>query len=601
MSEKIEQQLYTRERGGIFHATDGYDTIAISEGLDHGFVKKILHPFCLYHPPKTLTERGEKDADRYPKAVTFFQPESGELVIGQAVFVPADFTGQRSTYFIHHFIIPNSLKDEWLKQPEKLFHMNGFQTSYNSGRGKVLPQMDAVDYAVRDISFNQNEILTSLKISEEHFKQVLYAVMASISGKRKVFISLDVPIEEYSKSALRLLELIFQYLPYEYRRKLGSLTFTSKPEAKNGIHVVFYEPGTLPVENRFLKNQYIFEFAMDRISGADVIAEHHTFVNHAFHHFSESRHANDFFAFAEMALSGLADEQKLEPASYDQLTAMYLIIHNNDFSLYKENKLELLQSLRIFLQTDYNKKSALAELFLNLLKDDALLELYLKERLKLAVRAEELLQELSSIPGLLEHSKAALLRSIDLKELTFQDIMLFGEVFRHEPYLPEGKARDIHACLHALYQLLTSPSQAGFINLKPLTLAARYQVREFLQKGLRNNLSPDQFPLLLVAFGTEDDTVDYQAVLDYVIKHHNNKTLLSFIIENAMLVDMELEYRGPLRNYLISHPQSIWEDKTLRKELQSISLTGLNQLLKEVEAETASPVVKFFKKIKASL
>jgi len=107
--------MYTRERGGIFHATDGYDTIAISEGLDHAFVKKYLHPFCIYHSPKILAERGEKDASIYPEAVTMFQPETGDLVIGQAVFVPADFTGTRSTYFMHNYIIPWAQKEEWIK------------------------------------------------------------------------------------------------------------------------------------------------------------------------------------------------------------------------------------------------------------------------------------------------------------------------------------------------------------------------------------------------------------------------------------------------------------------------------------------------------
>src|SRR4051812_23843134 len=122
--------MYTRERGGVFHATDGYDTIAISESLDKDFVKKYLHPFCMYHAPKTLTERGEKDPSYYPEAVTLFQPETGDLVIGQAVFIPADFTGSRSTYFMHNYIISSGLKDEWIKQPERLFQWNEFHTTY---------------------------------------------------------------------------------------------------------------------------------------------------------------------------------------------------------------------------------------------------------------------------------------------------------------------------------------------------------------------------------------------------------------------------------------------------------------------------------------
>src|SRR3954453_13087301 len=105
MSGKIQQQLYTRERGGVFSSTDGFDTIAVSEGIDKAFVKKYLHPFCLYYAPKALTTSGQKEASLYPEAVTLFQPETGDMVIGQAVYVPADFTGQRSAYFMHNYVI----------------------------------------------------------------------------------------------------------------------------------------------------------------------------------------------------------------------------------------------------------------------------------------------------------------------------------------------------------------------------------------------------------------------------------------------------------------------------------------------------------------
>ena len=139
--KKIQQQVYTRERGGIFHTTAGYDTIAISEDLDKAFVKKYLHPICIYHSPRMLTERGEKDPSLYPEALTIIQPETGDLIIGQAVYVPADFTGQRSTYFMHNYIIPESSKDEWLKTPAKLFQLNSFKTSYDVSMGQVLPEV----------------------------------------------------------------------------------------------------------------------------------------------------------------------------------------------------------------------------------------------------------------------------------------------------------------------------------------------------------------------------------------------------------------------------------------------------------------------------
>lgn len=53
----ITQQMYTRERRGVYRATEGFDTVAKSESLDNNFVKKILHPFCLYDAPPSSGTR----------------------------------------------------------------------------------------------------------------------------------------------------------------------------------------------------------------------------------------------------------------------------------------------------------------------------------------------------------------------------------------------------------------------------------------------------------------------------------------------------------------------------------------------------------------
>ncbi|MEH7355228.1 hypothetical protein V7150_16860 [Neobacillus drentensis] len=725
MSGKIQQQMYTRERGGIFHATDGYDTIAISEGLDQAFVKKYLHPFCIYHSPKTLAERGEKDASIYPEAVTMFQPETGDLVIGQAVFVPADFTGARSTYFMHNYIIPRAQKEEWIKQPEKLFQINDFQTSYDMANGKVLPEREVVGYEASDVLSVTSDLLGTLGITEENFKQLLFTVMSSIAGKKKVFISLNVPLQVYSKYAMQLLELIFLYLPYAHRRKLGAMTFTSEPETKNYIHVMFFEPATLNTRDRAIEKQFIFDFASNRISGVDLSDRQHEYLELALHHFTHSKRMDDFFEFAEMALAGLPESSKLELASYYQLTDIYLTVRYNDFSLYAKNKAGFLHSLMKFLQVNSNEKPDLTGLFLTLMKEEkiapdkasaldylnavvsinaivrsdqalffiletltyyqhdplfhqlwkvieqdmpthealvmfmnehqdfeSLLELYLNGRFKHLVLLEDILNELKAMVGtpylfgiekfksvvrksiasaistdsdpfkavlavesfivdrcsadfdefkqdILVHARLALLRSIRLQDLTLPDIKAFRKIFTKELNvgdLKDVKVKENYLITNTLYQLINIPSQAETYSLKPLTVAAREQLRGILQRLLRDHPSPEQFPLLFIAFETEFDGVDYQGVLDYLIKHSDDKTLLSFVRGNARLVDIDFGYRRSLRKYFISHPKSLWKNKTLRTELQLIKNYSLKQLLKEVETETASPVVKFLKK-----
>ena len=718
----IAQQMYTRERGGVFHATDGYDTIAISKSLDKAFVKKYLHPFCMYHGPKTLTERGEKDPAFYPEAVTLFQPETGDLVIGQAVFVPADFTGSRSTYFMHNYIIPPVLKDEWVKQPERLFQWNEFHTSFDIESGMVLPDVEAVEYNTTDILAVKDELLVRLAISKDQFKQLLFAVMTSISGKKKVFISLDVPLQDYTSYALLLLELITIYLPYAHRRKLGAITFTSAPESKNYIHVTFFEPGTLNTADRSIEKQFIFDFAAERISGVDIGGQTHEYLDYVLEHFSTSDRIDSFLKFADHALAGLPEEQKLERSSYYQLTDLFLTLSKQDPSFYEKNKLVFLHSLQKFLQVNSAEKADLVDLFLRLLHQDkmaadpktaldyiqsvvslnsilrcdeanlfiletlnhyqrdplfhklwkeieqdretyqsivlfmnnhpdynGLLEGYLMERLKKAAGVDEILSELQQmleLPSLLEnetfkavsikklssaityhsfkdilaiknfsierestefkHFKMVLLangiiillRSIRLEELTITELMSFGQIFTkglNIRDLKDPKVRENYQIIHALYEVVSHPAHADTYNFGALNGASRGKMRSTLKQVLRGQSNPKYFPLLFMAFETEGSGVDYQGLLEYLIKNCDDQTIVAFIRANTRLIDLYPFFRASLKKYLISHPESIWKNKALRKELKLFKNYSLKNLLKEVETETAAPLVKFLK------
>ena len=646
----IAQHMYTRERGGIFHTTDGYDTIAISENLDKAFVKKYLHPFCMYQAPKILTEHGEKDPSFYPKAVTLLQPETGDLVIGQAVFVPADFTGSRSTYFMHNYIIPSGLKDEWIKQPERLFQWNEFETSYNIEAGKMLPEVEAVEYNAADILAVKDALLVRLAISEDQFKQLLFAVMTSIAGKKKVFISLDVPLEDYSIYALLLLELLTVYLPYAHRRKLGAITFTSAPESKNYIHVTFFEPDTLNRADKSIEKQFIFDFAAERVSGVNIEGQMHVYLDYVLNHLSKSARIDPFLQFADHALSGLSEEQKLELSSYYQLTDLFLTLSENDLSLYARNKISFLHSLLKFLQANSEEKADLVDLFVKLLhQDDGLLESYLLERFKKAVRVDEILAELQlmlELPfllanetfysfsikrlssaitypsfedllaiknfsidqestefsrfkmSLLADGMIILLRSIRLEELTVKEVLMFGQIFTmgiQVSDLQDAKVKETYLIANALYELVSTPAHADTYNLGALTGTSRGKLRSALKQVLRSESNPEYFPLLFMAFETEGNGVDYQGLLEYLINNSDDKTILSFIQGNIRLIDVYPFFRGALKKYLVSHPESIWNNKSLRKDLKLIKNYSFKNFLKEVEIETATPLVKFLK------
>ncbi|PFO00001.1 hypothetical protein COJ85_18400 [Bacillus sp. AFS076308] len=636
MSRKIQQHMYTRERKGIFHDTAGYDTIAVSEGLEPSFVKKYLHPFCYYHAPKTLRERGEKDPSLYPPAVTIVQPETGDLVMGQAVFIPADFTGTRSTYFMHTYVIPPLQKEEWVLRPEMLFQLETFQTAYDLSNGPVLPELDVVPF--HDTTLLEHEILKALGISHDHFQQLLFAVMTSISGKKKVFISLNVPLQEYTNYALLLLELLYLYLPYTYRRNLGAITFTSEPETRTYIHVTFFEPGTLNLGDRSIEKQFVFDFSRGFISGVSVAVEQSEYLDIALQHLTEMKRMDDFFKFAEMALAGLAEEEKHSLASYNQLTGLYLTWKNGDFDLYLNDKLRFLNNLVKYLQLKSEEKSELVELFLRILdnekmaddwsiarfytesvvsvnrllrfdevclflletlrfyqKDPLYLELWkIIERDRLAY--ESLVCSINEKPDYKDLLNCYL--NLRINNLKLEEITCLGEIISNELLVKVQveTTRDHLLILKVLSKLLNFPTESASQFIKLLTKNGRDQLNKTLQRILCEFPSSIPIQLFFVVFETSGDGVDYPKLLDFIIDHFNENTMCSFIKKNANLVATDILYRKSLKIYFITHPKSIWKDKKWRKELQDVNDDKFKLLIKEVEKDTANPLVRFLKK-----
>lgn len=180
----IAQQMYTRERRGVFRSTEGFDTVAKSDSLDNNFVKKILHPFCLYDAPAELTARGEKDEAAYPGALHLFHAENGDTVIGLSRYQAADFTGQRSAFFAHNYVVPASRSEEIVQSYGDWLHAD-FAERYTGELGGTLPELPSIPVVRTDRSPDPIAGLRLLGIDEGIFKALLQAVMLSVAGKKK--------------------------------------------------------------------------------------------------------------------------------------------------------------------------------------------------------------------------------------------------------------------------------------------------------------------------------------------------------------------------------------------------------------------------------
>ncbi|MFD3273261.1 glycosyltransferase [Paenibacillus dendritiformis] len=363
-ASRIQQQMYTRERRGIFRSNEGFDTIAASGGLDTGFIKKVLHPFCVYDAPAELAARGEKDEARYPQALHLFHADMGQLVLGRSIYQAADFTGLRSAFFTHNFIVPAERAAEAVKDYPSLLNA-GFASSYDIEQGTELPELEKFPTAAEARRpASPTALLASLGIDEKMFKQLLFAVMSSIVTRRKVFVALDVAVEELSETALQLVGVLYGSLPYAYRRALGFLTFSKEPQSRKGIHLTFVEQGSLRPNDRNIDKDYTFDLASKRVTNVDIDLGKQPYLSFAWSNLEQPERAEAFYVFADQMLEGMDSQRHTAIASCHELAVLYQIEEGSD-SYYMQNRVGALRSMLDYLAPEgaVQSKQRLAELF----------------------------------------------------------------------------------------------------------------------------------------------------------------------------------------------------------------------------------------------
>ncbi|WP_433748073.1 hypothetical protein [Paenibacillus amylolyticus] len=382
----IEQQLYTRERRGVFRTTEGFDTVAASPGLDPSFIKKVLHPYCVYDAPAELTGRSEKDETKFPASIHLLHLESGETILGQNVYQAADFTGLRSAFFAHNYVLSPERSEEQMKQGGWLDAV--FATSYDIEQGTVLPTLAELPIspgsgqgaargegegwtqtgASLGADPSPTQVLSALKMNEVLFKRLLYAVMQSVATRRKVYIALDLPAEEVTAGAKGLLRLLYIALPYAFRRQLGFMTFAKEPQAKKGIHVQFVERGTLRPKDRNTEKDFTFDLVSGRVTHADASVAKLPYAEFAWALLQEPGAADAFYTFADEMLSGMEPGRELSIEAYGELSVFYALEQGME-DLYLDNKSHVLSGLLSYLKPEggAQQRSRLNELFLTLL------------------------------------------------------------------------------------------------------------------------------------------------------------------------------------------------------------------------------------------
>ncbi|OMF36937.1 hypothetical protein BK133_08470 [Paenibacillus sp. FSL H8-0548] len=345
----IQQQLYARERRGIFRSTEGYDTIAKSNGLEPAFIKKVLHPFCVYDAPAELSTRGEKDGAAYPETMHLLHLDNGDILLGRSVYQAADFTGLRSAFFTHNYVIPSGHEDESVSPYESWLRAS-FTDSYDIDKGTEIAELAHLPLErAAVVRPSYRSILALLNIGEKAFKQLLYAVMAAVGGKKKIYVSLDVPIAQLPDKAKQLLMVLYASLPYAYRKQLGFITYAKEPQSRKSVHLTFVEQGSLRPGDRSIEKDFTFDFVSGRIMNVDLDGAEQPYLDFAWDMLERPDRAESFFQFAQLMLADMGAERQTAASSYHELCIIYQIEEGNE-SLYEAHKSAVLRGLLDYLE-----------------------------------------------------------------------------------------------------------------------------------------------------------------------------------------------------------------------------------------------------------
>lgn len=311
----IEQQYYTRERGGLFGNNDGYDSIAKSGGLSLDFIKKNLHPICQYDVSNVLQKAGETDETKYPSQFMIMALPGENMLVGQAAYKSKDFTGLRSTFFMHNYILSEKEKIAFIKNPVQLFGIGHFAQHYDIRLGKELPSLNSLPFSEENPLFQDRETLFNLLgLTVPLFQKILYATYVAINSKKKVYICLDVPLEKLNEYAKALLYHLYKQLPYILLKDLGVSTYSRGIEAKKNLHIMFVEKGSLRTGDSKVEKEFVFDFENQRFLNVDNEAESNAYFRFAMKYAKSTKALELFNDFLEKVTEGIApiDAKSLE-------------------------------------------------------------------------------------------------------------------------------------------------------------------------------------------------------------------------------------------------------------------------------------------------
>ena len=235
------QHFYSRvpARMSLFHKVDGYDTFAVSAGVDQAFIERELLPVCEDKLPAADAELARRG--KLAPAYVQFCCEDGRLVQSCISYLPLDYTGERSAYLVHSLIYDAEETAAVLSSPDgsvmpcDLFRkdLSGWNITDTAAR----PDTDFPTVAYVRPPENDWQSLMS-RLGADCGKTVLYAFLSALCGKsRTVFVCSASEPAETSGEVLNLIHTVLRVVPYHLRPLLSFCTRAGEPSRFQGMRV----------------------------------------------------------------------------------------------------------------------------------------------------------------------------------------------------------------------------------------------------------------------------------------------------------------------------------------------------------------------------
>ncbi len=235
------QHLYSRvpARMSLFNKTDGYDTFAYSESLSPKFIESELA--MVYENQPTKDDAVLIQSGKLPPIFCQRVGEEGDLIQSCVSFLQKDYTGERSAYLVHSLILNEEESRQAFFSPDKVaFNPSLFRTD--------LADVDMTSFdAVPDPYCEEKayapqpaEDTAFLLQNYDHgmLRRLIYALIQVSCGKGKgIFLSLPVPLADFSAASLRFLNGIMQIVPYHIRPLLSFVTYVGDSSKFAGFKI----------------------------------------------------------------------------------------------------------------------------------------------------------------------------------------------------------------------------------------------------------------------------------------------------------------------------------------------------------------------------